>query len=255
MAIHHQQNISLTDYRIHISTDNGMFFLNENDVKQIIQDNNYDVGKTSGDLDYNRLEKIIENNSYCENAEIKLSPDGEVNVEILQRVPVLRIINKYGVGFYLDKSGKKLPLSDKFTARVVVATGNISDSGISEDTSDAVNTSKLFQIASFICTDSFLNALIEQINVTNEGEFELIPKVGNHNILLGDEKNLSEKTEKLKIFYREGLSKVGWQQYSVINLKYANQVFATRNDVKPYAPPVIVTVPVSSTDTTKQTNH
>ncbi|MEI7802986.1 MAG: hypothetical protein WCI97_10100 [Bacteroidota bacterium] len=250
-AINHQQNILCTDYKIHINTENGIFFLDENDINQIIRDNNYSSrkGTATGDIDYNRLEKIIENNPYAEKAEIVLAPNGEVNVTVTPRLPIVRVINRNGVGFYIDKQGKKLPLSDKFAARVPVATGNIFDSGMNEDFSDTALTDKIFQLSSFIYSDSVLNALVEQIYITDGNEFELVPKIGNHIIILGDINNLEEKTQKLISFYRDGLNHVGWQQYSVVNLKFKNQVYATRRDV---APPQLKIQPiVAKTDTTK----
>ena len=39
---------------------------------------------------------------------------------------------------------------------------------------------------------------------------------------------MKEKLEKLKVFYKEGLTKVGWDKYSVINLKYKGQVVCER---------------------------
>ena len=250
-AINHQQNIKCTDYKIHINTENGIFFLDENDVNQIIRDNNYASrkGTATGEIDYNRLEKVIENNPYAEKSEIVLSPNGEVNVDVTPRLPIVRVINRNGVGFYIDKQGKKLPLSDKFAARVPVATGNIFDSGMNEDFSDSAQTNKIFQLASFIYSDSLLNPLVEQIYITDENEFELVPKIGNHIIILGDINNLEEKTEKLLAFYRDGLSHVGWQQYSVVNLKFKNQVYATRRDVTLKK---LITEPVAAkTDSTK----
>ncbi|MEI7803211.1 MAG: hypothetical protein WCI97_11225 [Bacteroidota bacterium] len=256
-AINHQQNIPCTDYRIHINTENGIYFLDENDVNQIIKDNNYASrrGTASGEIDYNRLEKIIENNPFAEKSEIVLSPTGDVDVYVQQRLPILRIINKNGVGFYIDKQGKKLPLSDKFTARVTVATGNIVDSGLNEDFSDSTLTNKLFQLASFINSDSLLSALTEQIFITDENEFELVPKIGNHIILLGDINDLQEKTEKLRSFYRDGLNHVGWQQYSLVNLKFKNQVYATRRDVATPQPKTLTQVAVTDSSKLNQTKQ
>ena len=68
-----------------------------------------------------------------------------------------------------------------------------------------------------------MEAQIEQIAVNKLLEFELVPKVGNHKIVFGGIENLEGKFEKLMIFYKKGLSKTGWNEYSEINLKYKNQ--------------------------------
>ena len=54
---------------------------------------------------------------------------------------------------------------------------------------------------------------------------ELYPAVGGHKIIFGTTEDMEEKFEKLKVFYKEGLSSIdSWTNYSVINLKYKNQV-------------------------------
>jgi cell division protein FtsQ len=69
--------------------------------------------------------------------------------------------------------------------------------------------------------------------VLPNNELKLIPAVGEHTILLGKIENYNyvEKLDKLKIFYDNGLSKTGWDKYSVINLKYDHQVVGTRREV------------------------
>ena len=76
--------------------------------------------------------------------------------------------------------------------------------------------------------DEFWKAQIIQVKVLENGELELIPRVGNHTILLGTTDELELKFKKLKIFYEKGLSKTGWNEYSQINLKFDNQVVCTK---------------------------
>ncbi len=243
-AINHQNNTPLKDYKISVDHKGGLFFINDEDVQQLIRDNNYEasINHPIEALDYRRLQKIIENNPYTKHADVYVNTLGEVQVNVIQRNPILRVINSSGVSFYLDNLGNKLPVSNRFTARVPVATGNISDSGLNEDFTDSSTTKKLFHLASYINNDSLLDALVEQIYVNEKKEFVLVPKVGNHVIEIGDDSNLQKKFNKLFAFYREGLNKTGWQSYSVVNLTFHNQVLATRRDaIKPPIKSVTVT--------------
>ena len=52
--------------------------------------------------------------------------------------------------------------------------------------------------------------------------------MGSHKIILGSAHDLEKKFEKLKVFYRKGLEKVGWDRYQTINLKFENQVVCTK---------------------------
>ena len=74
------------------------------------------------------------------------------------------------------------------------------------------------------------NAQIEQLYVNKEFEIELIPRVGNHRIVVGDATDIKTKLDKLKVFYDKGLNKTGWNEYSVINLKFANQVVCKKRN-------------------------
>jgi cell division protein FtsQ len=80
----------------------------------------------------------------------------------------------------------------------------------------------------FISNDDLWNAQFVQLYLNRENEYELIPRVGAHIILLGDMENFSYKLRKLKALYLKGLNKKGWNNYEQINLKYSNQVVCTK---------------------------
>ena len=63
-----------------------------------------------------------------------------------------------------------------------------------------------------------------QLHINENKEIELIPRVGNHIILLGSDEGLEAKFEKLMLFYQKGVQQIGWNQYSTINLKYKDQL-------------------------------
>jgi cell division protein FtsQ len=70
----------------------------------------------------------------------------------------------------------------------------------------------------------FWKAQIEQINVTKDGQVELVPRVGNHLLLLGTPDDVENKLDRLMNFYRNGLDNVGWNKYRTISVAYENQV-------------------------------
>jgi cell division protein FtsQ len=80
----------------------------------------------------------------------------------------------------------------------------------------------------YITHDKFLKAQIAQIYVNEQNEFELVPRIGNHIILLGTAEDLDDKFRRLVAFYRYGLNKIGWNKYNVINIKYKNQVVCSK---------------------------
>mgnify|MGYP001792351547 CR=1 FL=1 len=83
--------------------------------------------------------------------------------------------------------------------------------------------------------DSFSMAMIEQVDITPQRIFEMTPKIGNQLIVFGDATALDLKLNKLKVFYKEIMVKAGWNNYSVINLQYKNQVVAKRKGAEDIA--------------------
>lgn len=197
-------------------------------------------GKPLGYINTGAIESAIAALPYTAKVSVYENNQGVLFVEVKQREPLLRIINRDAESYYLDGSGSLLPVSQNFTARLLVATGEIGDSYLSRPNyrvnlmslADSIYIDSLmthlYKLAMYITHDAFLKAQIDQIYVNGAQEFELIPRVGSHVILLGDANDLEEKFRKLYAFYRFGLNKIGWNKYSIINIKYKNQVVCTK---------------------------
>lgn len=178
------------------------------------------------------LEKAIRKSPYVENVSVYASVNGVLKVEIDQRDPVARIINGKGVHFYIDRQGYKIPLSANYTPKVLVASGNIPENFSGKPDTLATQLARdIRYLAGFLERDRFWKAQIGQVFVNGEGEMELIPRVGDHRILLGSVSNLQKKLDKLLIFYREAMPRVGWDTYKVINVKYDGQIVGVKNNI------------------------
>ena len=236
----HQKDVTCKSVNISIDETSGNFFVEQNDIMNLIQDKwGILVGKRMDAINMNLLETMIQNNPFILRAEVFSTIDGEINIDIKQREPLLRIINSENQSFYIDKRGMFMPLSDKFASYVPVATGNIPDKYVAgsvvknpnETENAAYNEGlleQLFEVAAFTGKDELWSAQFVQYYVNEDGDIELIPRVGNHRIILGDTRHLKEKFDKLLLFYHEGL-KTDWNKYNTINLKFAGQVVCTKN--------------------------
>jgi len=162
---------------------------------------------------------MIDKIPFVKKSEVYNSLSGKLVVEIQQRNPIVRILK--GNGYYIDTEGKKMPLSSKFTSRVLVVSGAVNDQLIKEE---------LFELVKFITNDEFWKSQITQIHVNRNKEYVLIPRVGDHKIELGSIENYQRKFQKLSALYTEGFSKTGWNKYKNINLKYKNQVVCTKKN-------------------------
>ncbi|WP_234408917.1 hypothetical protein [Marinilabilia salmonicolor] len=84
------------------------------------------------------------------------------------------------------------------------------------------------KLARIFRNDPFWNAQIEQVYVKRNGDFVMVPRVGDHLILLGPPERVEEKLRNLRALYKQGLSPREWNNYQVINLKFKGQVLCSK---------------------------
>ena len=218
------------------------FFIDEDQIEETIFDLGYSIDSTLlRDINPGNLEHLLENNAFIQEAEVYAELNGDLHLDVKARKPVVRVFNDLGISVYIDHEGSIMPLSSKFTARVPVANGNITlmlhqyiGKNISElaeltDHPDVEVLVDIYTVAQTCSKSKFWSSQINQLYVNRDKEIELIPRVGDHHILIGHSNDLDKKLNKLKYFYAEGLDKTGWNDYKVINLKYANQVVCTKS--------------------------
>jgi cell division protein FtsQ len=210
----------------------NQYFIDQQEVDKILKvDRHALIGRLMESINIHDLENKLKANPFIEFAKVYTDMDGIINVEISQRQPILRLMNRFDQDFYVDQHGLKIPLSSNFTARVLVANGYIDELFANQvDTLHTDLARELYKTADYIRKDSLWDAQIAQIYVNQDHEIELIPRVGNDRILLGNADSLESKFHNLLVFYKKALPQVGWDTYKVINIKYANQVVGVRNE-------------------------
>ncbi len=173
------------------------------------------IGNESLGINLRKIEYSLKSRQIIDKAEVFITEPGIVHVEISQKTPFVRIFNRYGQSYYLDRQGNIIPWTHGFSPFVLVANGFIAEPfslgktlNILDVKHDSISRSlhtiyDVYRLADFITADDFWNSQIEQIYVNNKYEFELIPRVGSHIIELGKVENLEEKFENLKILYLE----------------------------------------------------
>ncbi|MFA6944946.1 MAG: cell division protein FtsQ [Pedobacter sp.] len=188
------------------------------------------IGRDLNDINIHKLENTLKANPFIEFAKVYADMTGVIHVQIRQREPVLRVINTANLHFYIDTRGNKIPLSDNYTARVLVASGLIDEDFSGKvDTLSSKLAKDLFRTALYIQADTLWDNQIEQLFVDLKGDIEMVPRVGSHKIILGDADSLQTKFRNLLVFYKKAIPKVGWDSYKSINLKYANQIVCEKN--------------------------
>lgn len=194
-------------------------FITESDLTSFLkQEKMFPVEKPMHDINTEKIEETLLQNEMIARVEAYKTPSGIIKLEVEQKMPILRVIGPRG-NFYVDNKGTLMPVSRRYVAHVPIASGYIEkDLAITE----------LYKFALFLQEDKFWNAQVDQIFVHPDGEVELIPRVGNHRIVLGTFDKYKEKLDNLKLFYDKVVPKMGWEKYSIINLKFRNQIVCTK---------------------------
>ncbi len=237
-----QKNVEIQNLSISVANTEVNEFIDEDGLKNYLKDRQDTILNTEiKNLDITNVEKVLNGHPDIESADVSVDINGDVNINVLQRTPIVRIFNLDGESYYIDTQSKLMPLNETQTARVLIATGFIFEP-YSRRVITPVNViakneiyskfsvlDDIYAMADFIKKDSVLNKLVHQIKVLPDKEFELYLAIGNHKILFGQAVDIEEKFRKLKLFYTDGLNKTdGWNTYSIINIKYKNQVVCTK---------------------------
>ncbi len=162
---------------------------------------------------------------FLTNVSASVSVSGRVVVRADQRRPIARLFHGDRER-YLDREGAVFPVSRVGNCNVLVAGGDFT-APLRPDSLDAQLTA-LWQVASYLDSESRYSKLIDQIFVERDGDIMMVPKVGDHVVELGDANDLDGKFANLVAFYRKGMPRAGWDTYSKISLKFKGQVVCTK---------------------------
>lgn len=189
------------------------------EVKRLLQQQRlYPLGQPMQFVSMRDIEDALMANPYVESAQCYKTQNGHVNVELVQRQPVLHVMPSNDVQYYVDMNGDVLPHT-QLAGNLLVATGTMERSYAQK---------RLAPIARLILDDQFWRLQTEQLNVLPDGTVELIPRVGDNVIYLGSPVGVAKKLERLRKFYKYGLSHAGWSRYQRISVEFDNQIVCKR---------------------------
>jgi cell division protein FtsQ len=194
-------------------------------------------------LNTNKITHFLKSISQVKRVEVYRSFGNNWNIDMELREPIARIYNRRGESFYLDSEGVRMLTTPNFTAHVLVVNGAVNEEKTGLSVDEIINNDSLksirklddiYRISNYVCNDPLMHSLIGQLYLEEDGDFVLIPIVGEQRIVFGSaftEKDVSEKFNKLKIFYEEAMAIEGWDSYSEINLKYKDQIVCKKRTI------------------------
>jgi cell division protein FtsQ len=218
---------------INIKGVNNIFFIDKKDVMDSVMsiEGCNPVGQPVSSFNLRAMEGKLTNNIWIRNAQLFFDNNDMLQIEIMESEPVARLFTVSGNTFYIDSALNRLPLSSKFSARVPVFTGFPSDRIILTQ-ADSSLLMDIKNISLSIQQDPFSMGLIDQVDITPQRTFEMMPEIGNNIIEFGDATDATAKLHRLKLFYQDVLLKAGMNYYSVIDVQYKGQVVAKRKSAE-----------------------
>lgn len=214
------------------------FVINENIEKLLIRNNINLVGSIIDSLNFEKIEKLIETINGVKDAQLYSDFKGTIFINVKQRNPVMRIITDKNKQYYIDDEYYCLNTCTHYTANVIIINGNINDSLFNiifkeKDEKLFIDNygysfKEIYELVNYINNHELWKYQFEQIYINDNKDLELVPRVGEHLIILGTPKDYKYKLGKLEAMYKKGFTLTDWNKYSKINLKFSNQVICKK---------------------------
>ncbi|MTI21920.1 cell division protein FtsQ [Fulvivirga sp. RKSG066] len=213
------------DIVIRIENQNGNYFVDENDILQLMTANGDEViiGSSFDDLNLKEIEQRVEQESFIKGIQIYRDLKGNMLVEAELRRPFARVVGKNAS--YIAMDGTYLPISRKYNTRAVILSGKFFNQ-IGANLLDTEDGEAIYEMLNFIYKDEFWSAQIAQMEIDKNLNILIYPQVTKQIVEFGTPEGFEKKFKKLKIFYKEILPRKGWNTYERVNLKYKDQIVA-----------------------------
>jgi len=225
-SIKQSRQLKCAGVRVDITDSIQKQFVRSNDIRQWVNRNHPAIfGQPLQSVNLRKIEDGLRKLQSVEDVDVYtnvfdngVKSFGALVVKIKQREPVFRVVGS-GRAFYMDKYGKVIDWSPRYTPRVLIVGGVVSAEYARK---------RLLPLINFINGDSFWSAQIDQVYVNAVGELSMIPRVGEQLILFGVPEDFQIKFRNLKALYTDGFKNGGWSIYKTINVEFRNQIVCTK---------------------------
>ncbi|MDN3608056.1 cell division protein FtsQ/DivIB [Kaistella yonginensis] len=196
-------------------TKNPVYFIDEKDIKELVKKSN--PTKKIGDLNIPALEKKLNQLPAVDSANVYLNLNGNLNLDIKQRVPAFRL-NKENRDFYVDAKGVEFPISKNYSFPCMLVMGNVKKS----------EYVALAELVAKIDRDDFSKKYFIGI-AKKKDNYELLTSEGYFKVEIGDLEKIDLKVKGFKAFVEKYLIYQNPEKYTKVSVKYENQIVTTLN--------------------------
>ncbi|MBX2898247.1 MAG: cell division protein FtsQ [Cyclobacteriaceae bacterium] len=222
-----QDGLICKDIIIELDNVHENHFLDEADVLRMLEGTQSVKGMAFDRMNLRTIESKLKQDRHISEAELYSDLKGNLVVNIELRRPVARIIQPDAPDAYIAEDGVVMPVSDKYTSRVVLISGPYSKRLVEMgDLRKHPEGEKLLTMIRFINKNKFWRAQVAQLDINSLGKVTLLPQVTGQRVEFGKAEDIEHKFSKLMIFYKEILPQRGWTRYDRVNLEYEDQIIA-----------------------------
>lgn len=206
---------------------NENHFLDEADILQLVEGSGQPVKGIGIDrINLKDIEKKLKFDKHILNAELFGDLKGNLIVNVELRRPIARVVQNDAPDAYIAEDGVIMPVSEKYTSRVVLVSGYVKGLLESQDLNKSEEGKQLLKMIEYINADKFWKAQVAQLDLDKAGKIIIFPQVTGQRVEFGKPENVEAKFKKLMVFYKEILPARGWTRYERVNLEYEGQVVA-----------------------------
>ena len=206
---------------------NENHFLDEADILQLVEGSGQPVKGIGIDrINLRDIEKKLKFDKHILNAELFGDLKGNLIVNVELRRPIARVVQNDAPDAYIAEDGVIMPVSEKYTSRVVLVSGYVKGLLESQDLNKSEAGKQLLEMIEYINADKFWKAQVAQLDLDKAGKIIIFPQVTGQRVEFGKPENVEAKFKKLMVFYKEILPTRGWTRYERVNLEYEGQVVA-----------------------------
>lgn len=206
------EKLIFNEKNIQFSSNN---FINNDSIKINLLDNYKSLDSLNADIEtVYEIEQIISRIPFIKKANVYLTVNSELNIQVQEKKPVL---NLYNSDYLLSENGQLIPKIDSLNIDLISFFGEI----------DPTIYTNLSNLSKMIIEDDFLKDHIKYI-YSDSLSFYLSVNRFNYNIELGSLENISEKLNNYKVFIASIMDDEILNKYSHLNLKFNKQVIAQK---------------------------
>ena len=222
-----QQSVVIKDVVVDLDNLNENHFLDEADIAKLVQNDGQKItGKKTGEINLKKIETKLKYDKHIQDAELYSDLKGNLVVNVEMRRPVARIVQSDAPDAYIAEDGVIMPVSEKYTSRVVLVSGHVKGLLESQDLNKTEEGKQLLSMIEFVNDDKFWKAQVAQLDISSNGKITIYPQMTGQRVEFGKPENIELKFNKLMIFYKHILPQRGWTKYERVNLEYEGQIIA-----------------------------